>query len=219
MRYGLVGYSGRMGREIAALFGEAGHELAATLDEGGRRVDASPEVVVDFSLPSALPATLEMCREHGSALVIGTTGFSAEDESAIRELGANVPVVHSSNFGPGVNLLAMIMEDYAKIFADWEMEIEEIHHNKKRDAPSGTAIMLMRAAGRNENNCPWHSLRLGNIPGDHTVFLSNGDELMTLSHRTVNRGALARGALTAAEFAAGAEPGYYTFRDVLRLKK
>lgn len=208
-----------MGREVKLAFEAAGHELVLTADEDGRRVDTRPDVVVDFSLPAALSGTVELCREYGASLVIGTTGLPEEGVRKLRELGETNAVVHSSNFGPGVNVLAMILEDYSKIFSGWEMEVEEIHHNKKRDAPSGTAIMLMEAAGRGTENCPWHSLRLGNVPGDHSVYLCNGDELMTFTHRTVDRRALAGGALIAAEFAENALPGYYTFRDVLRSGK
>lgn len=215
MRYGLIGYTGRMGREISELFERNGHELVMSVDERIERATGVPEAIVDFSLPPALPVTLRLCREHGAALVIGTTGFNEAEIADIRALAAEVPVVHSSNFCIGINLMAMILSDYTDRLADWELEIEELHHNKKRDAPSGTALMLMAATGR---TCPTHSLRLGNVPGDHSVYFGNGDEIMQFSHRIVNRSALSQGALKAAEFAATAEPGYYNFQDVLRAK-
>jgi 4-hydroxy-tetrahydrodipicolinate reductase len=213
MKYGIVGHTGRMGAEIAALFGGLGHELVLTADENGEHASGVPGVVLDFSRPSALGATIRICRERASALVLGTTGLSDEDLEAVRGLAGSVPVVHSSNFGAGVNILAMILSDYAGILRDWGMEMEEMHHDKKADAPSGTALLLMEAAGR---KCPTHSVRLGNLPGDHTVYFADGDELLTFSHRVINRGLLARGALRAAEFALSAKAGYYTFRDVLR---
>ncbi len=213
MRYGIVGASGRMGREIAALFERAGHELVLAVDEHGMREDGTPQLVVDFSLPPALPTTLELCRRFGAALVIGTTGFDEAEKKRIRALSEECAVVYSANFGIGINLLAMILADYADLFADWELEIVEAHHNRKKDAPSGTALMLMEATGR---TCPTHALRLGNLPGDHAVVYGREDELLTFSHRIVNRSLLAVGALRAAEFAHGAAKGWYTFQDVLR---
>lgn len=216
MNYGVIGCSGRMGREIQATFGESGHRAVLLADENGCHVEAPPQVIVDFSLPGALPQTLRMCREYRAALVLGTTGFSPSDIAEVRALGRECAVVHSSNFGVGINLMAMILSDYAGLLSDWEIEIEETHHNKKRDAPSGTALMLMEATGR---TAPTHSLRLGNIPGDHTVHFANGDEILSMSHRIVNRSLLSRGALRAAVFAENAAPGYYNFQDVLRSER
>jgi 4-hydroxy-tetrahydrodipicolinate reductase len=216
MKYALVGYTGRMGAEIIPLFGSKGHELVATLDENGGESRGAPEVVVDFSRPSALPSTLSLCREHSSALVLGTTGLSPEDAESVRGLSCEVPVVYSPNYGVGINILSMILADYSKALSGWEMEIEEMHHNKKVDAPSGTALALMDAAGR---RCPAHSLRMGNLPGDHSVYFANEDELLTFTHRAINRSVLSRGALLAAEFAVSSDKGYYTFQDVLRRLK
>lgn len=215
MKYGLVGYSGRMGGEVCETFAQAGHELVLTMDERGERATGTPELLVDFSLPVALPATLRICRQYGVPLVIGATGYSDSEIAEIERLGETQAVVRSANFGIGVTALAMMLEDYTEILADWELEIAEIHHNKKKDAPSGTALLLMAATGR---TCPTHSLRLGNLPGDHAVFFSNGDELLTFGHRLVNRRSLSRGALAAALFALHAACGCYTFQDVLRAK-
>lgn len=213
MLYGIVGYSGQMGRELAALFENSGHQLVLEVDAESEKVQGSPQVIVDFSLPSAWPSTLRLCREYGSALVLGTTGLSEAQAREARELAARAVVVHSSNYGVGTNLLAMILQNYAPMLADWEMEVVEAHHNRKKDAPSGTAKMLMQAAGR---DCPTHSLRLGNLPGDHSVCFALGDEALTFTHHAINRTMFARGAMRAAEFAIGAAPGYYSFQDVLR---
>lgn len=213
MRYGIIGFSGRMGQELVAQFTRKGHKFVLSVDENGEKVLDSPQVILDFSLPSALPATLRLCREHGCALVSGTTGLSEEQLAEISGLASTIAVVRSSNYGAGINILAMILKDYSDMLAEWEMEIEETHHNKKIDAPSGTALMLMRAAGRVS---PAHSLRLGNLPGDHTVHFALDDELLSFTHRAVNRSMLAAGALRAAEFAGRAGAGYYDFCDVLR---
>ncbi|MDR1472234.1 MAG: 4-hydroxy-tetrahydrodipicolinate reductase [Synergistaceae bacterium] len=216
MRYALVGYTGRMGAEIIPLFESRGHELVMKVDENGEEALGTPRVVLDFSRPSALASTVRICRECSSALVLGTTGLSTSDGESLRGLSSLVPVVYSPNFGVGINILSMILSDYSEILAGWDAEIVETHHDKKVDAPSGTALALMDALGR---RCPAHSIRLGNLPGDHSVHLANSDELMTFTHRTINRGVLARGALLAAEFAASADSGYYNFQDVLRSLK
>jgi 4-hydroxy-tetrahydrodipicolinate reductase len=202
-----------MGREIMSLFAESGHELVYRSDESGSETLSAPQVVLDFSNPAAISRTIEVCGENKSALVLGTTGLDDTDVAAVRELSALVPVVHSSNFCAGINILSMILADYSNILADWGMEIGEMHHDKKKDAPSGTALMLMASSGR---KCPAHSVRLGNLPGDHAVYFANGDELITFSHRIISRSVLSRGALTAANFAHGAPCGYYEFKDVLR---
>lgn len=213
MRYGIVGYSGQMGRELEALLGKAGHELVLSADLNGVNIMGTPQVILDFSLPSAWTSTLSLCGEYKAALVLGTTGFSETQLAEVRGLAETLPVVHSSNFGVGTNILAMILQDYSELLSGWGMEIIEAHHTRKKDAPSGTAKMLMSSAGR---ECPTHSLRLGNLPGDHIISFALEDEVLSFTHRAINRTMFARGAVRAAEFACGAAPGYYSFRDVLK---
>ena len=210
MRYGLVGASGRMGGEVRKAF--AAHELTFTLDVGGETIDAAPQVLLDFSLPAAFPATVAVARRFACPLVIGTTGLSAEQLGELRTLGEQTAVVQSFNFATGVTLLKMMLREFAPLFSDWDVEISETHHNKKKDAPSGTAILFREATGR---NCPTHSLRLGGIPGDHTVCYANEGEVLTLMHRALSRSVFALGALKAAEFAVSAAPGFYSFEEVL----
>jgi 4-hydroxy-tetrahydrodipicolinate reductase len=213
MKYGIVGYSGRMGQEIEKHFGAAGHELVLTADVAGTECKGKPEVIVDFSSPSALAGTAELCGTHGAALVAGTTALSEEHLASLRKLGEKIAVVQSFNFAAGVNVLKMILREYAPLLSDWDAEIEETHHNKKKDAPSGTAILLREATGR---DIPAHSLRLGGVPGDHTVHFANDGEVLSFTHRALSRGVFALGALRAALFASKARPGFYTFEDVLR---
>ncbi|MDR1622062.1 MAG: 4-hydroxy-tetrahydrodipicolinate reductase [Synergistaceae bacterium] len=213
MKYGIVGCSGRMGQEIAKLFGGSGHELVLTSDLSKTECKAKPEVLVDFSSHAALAKTVELCEAHAAALVVGTTALGEEHFALLRELGKKTAVVQSFNFATGVNVLKMILQDYAPLLSDWDLEIEEVHHNKKKDAPSGTAILLREATGR---PCPTHSLRLGGVPGDHSVHFANDGEVLSLTHRALSRGVFALGALRAALFAADAEKGLYTFEDVLK---
>ena len=216
MRYGVVGHTGRMGQQIIKLFDDAGHALTLTSDLAGTDCREKPDVIVDFSSHAALPGTIALCETHGAALIVGTTALKEEHIAALRGLSARMAVVQSFNFATGVNVLKMILRDYSPLLADWDLEIEETHHNKKKDAPSGTAILLREATGR---NCPTHSLRLGGVPGDHSVHFGNDGEVLTFAHRALARNVFALGALRAALFAAAAQPGLYSFEDVLKNRK
>lgn len=216
MKYGLVGAFGRMGLEIRKVFSE--HTLCLAVDVAKEEINDTPQVIVDFSSPAALPRTISICRGYKSALVIGTTAISKDDIERLRELGQDVAVVQSFNFSVGINVLSMVLKEFSPCLSDWDLEIAEIHHKHKKDAPSGTALLLRDAAGR---DCPMHSLRLGAVPGDHYAFFSNEGEMLVLSHRAVSRSVFAIGALRAAMFALDAKPGFYSFEEVLRctLKK
>jgi 4-hydroxy-tetrahydrodipicolinate reductase len=202
-----------MGQAITDLFGRSGHELVLTSNLSGTECRARPEVLVDFSSHAALAGTAALCRAHGAALVVGTTALGEEHFALLRELGKEAAVVQSFNFATGVNVLKMILREYAPLLSDWDLEIEETHHDKKKDAPSGTAILLRDAIGR---DCPMHSFRLGGVPGDHSAHFANDGEVLTFTHRALSRGVFALGALRAALFVVNAEKGFYTFEDVLK---
>ena len=213
MRYGVVGSSGRMGQELLKVF--AAHECVYTADVDGVRETGAPQVVLDFSSPKALPVTIGACERFRAACVVGTTALGDGDLAALRDLATRVPVVQSFNFSQGVTILKMMLRSFAPLLAGWDAEIVETHHNKKKDAPSGTAILLGKAVGR---DCPTHSLRLGGVPGDHSVVFANDGEVLELSHRAISRSVFALGALRAAEFALRAKPGYYTFEEVIECR-
>ena len=211
MEYGLVGATGKMGKEVVTAFKE--HQLVLAINSKGEQLFGTPKVVIDFSSAGALSRTLEVCARHKAALVVGTTALREDDFAALRKYAADAPVVQSYNFATGVNVLKMILRDYAPLFDGWDLEITETHHNKKKDAPSGTAVLLRDATGR---DCPTHSLRLGGVPGDHAVSFANEGEVVTFSHRAIARNVYAIGALRAALFAVSAKAGFYTFEDVLK---
>jgi 4-hydroxy-tetrahydrodipicolinate reductase len=220
MNYGIIGYSGRMGREIISLFDISGHTPVLLADEHGVQAKSErPQVILNFALPASLGVTIELCKENESPLVIGTTGLKDEHMENLKKLSANTAVIQSFNFATGINVLKIILREFSSMFSDWDSEIVEIHHNKKKDAPSGTAILLREAifAGDNERKgCEIHSLRIGGVPGDHIVEFSNDGEVLSLSHRAISRTVFALGALKAAEFSLSAEPGLYSYEDVLR---
>jgi len=212
MKFGLVGYSGRMGQEIISVFEKAGHTLTFKMDINGEELLELPEVVVDFSQPSALVRTVEFCKSNELPLVIGTTGLKNQHFEMLKELAKKVPVVQSYNFSMGITVLRRILREYASYMRDWDVEIVEIHHRYKKDAPSGTAIKLGEELKRES---PKHSLRIGGVPGDHHVFFANDGEVLEFHHRAISRRAFALGALKAAEFVRNAGPRLYDFEEVL----
>ena len=212
MKYGLVGFSGRMGNEIMEVFSEKGHELVLKVDLEQEQYLDKPDVIVDFSNPSALGRTLKLCEENSAGLVIGTTGLSEKDVEAIMELSKKVPVVQSFNFSIGIQVMMKIISEMSRILDEWDVEIVETHHRFKKDAPSGTALLLKDAISR---DVPTHSLRIGGVPGDHTVFFASTGEVLSVSHRAISRRTFALGALKAAEYICGKEPGFYRFSDIV----
>lgn len=213
MRYGVVGFSGRMGREIIETFKEKGHELVYMLDIENEFTDGEPQVILDFSRPEAVGKTVEVCRKYKAALVIGTTGLGEKELEMIRELSREVPVIQSYNFSVGVHAMRKIVKLLSDILKDWDVEIVEAHHRFKRDAPSGTAILLKEAIDR---EIPVHSLRVGGIPGDHLVIFGDVGEVLEIKHRALSRKTFALGALKAAEFLLNVgKPGMYDFEKII----
>ena len=198
---------------------------------------ADAEAVIDFSFHSAVPAFVAKAAEEGVAYVLGTTGLSPEEQQAVNAAAKRIPVVQSGNYSLGVNLLLNLVQTAAKVLGpEYDVEVVEMHHRHKKDAPSGTALMLAKAAAagrgvdfdaaavygrkgivgeRPEGEIAVHALRGGSVVGDHTVMFAGEVERVELTHRAQSREAFAAGALKAAQWAAGRQPGIYTMRDVL----
>jgi len=198
-------------------------------------------VVVDFSLPVATENNVRTCLEHGTPLIIGTTGLSEDDERELVEASSSIPIVYAANFSVGVTLLTKLAGIAAAALGpEWEAELFELHHRHKRDAPSGTALRIGQAVAaatdrvfsdvaltdrsslgraREQHEIGVFGLRGGDSPGEHTLMFLGEGERMELTHRTSDRAIFARGALRAARWAAGQEPGLYDMFDVLGLSK
>jgi len=226
----IVGY-GRMGRVVEALAPEYGFEVAGQLDSSnnaaGEALTAERcrgvDVAIDFSSAAAVCANLPRLVALGLDVVVGTTGWQAE-EAALRDAAqaAGVGVVAAPNFSAGVAIFDAIVERAAALFADqtsFDAWIHEAHHAAKRDAPSGTALALERAMTRGGYPRPIDvsSTRAGSIPGTHTVGFDGPAETVTLTHATRDRSTFARGALEAARWVRGRK-GWFTIRDVLGLR-
>ena len=199
---------------------------------------AGADAIIDFTAPAASVALARRAAEAGLVLVVGTTGCRAEDDAAIREAGTQgARIVKAGNFSLGVNLLQGLVKQAARILGeDFDIEIVEMHHNKKVDAPSGTALMLGQAAAkgrgitlddhairgrdgltgpRPKGDIGFAALRGGTVVGDHTVILAGEAERIELTHRAESRTIFANGAVRAALWAAGQPAGFYDMADVL----
>lgn len=199
---------------------------------------ADSDVVIDFSSPAASLAHARLAAEQGTALVIGTTGLTADDEVQLRAAAMKIPLVYCANTSVGVTLLTQLVEDVARKLTDgWDIEILEAHHHHKVDAPSGTALALGRAAARGRGveleavadmvrkgqtgartagDIGFAVLRGGDVTGEHSVIFFGDGERVEISHRATDRAIFARGAVRAARFAAAAAPGFYDMTDVLK---
>jgi 4-hydroxy-tetrahydrodipicolinate reductase len=223
----LVGH-GKMGRMVEALAAEYGGEVAGVIDHFSPRHGGGPDapqwqgvdVAIDFSTPESVTTNLPALARRGINLVVGTTGW-AQHEAAVRAVvhDARTGIVVAPNFSTGVVLFEAIVRHAAKLFAqqaDFDAFLHESHHRAKKDAPSGTALLLEQAMKQAGYNRPIDisSTRAGFIPGTHTVGFDGPAETITLSHAARDRTAFARGALAAARWIQGKQ-GWYTMRDVL----
>ena len=177
-----------------------------------------PDGLIDFSHPDCLNEIYNYVLEqtevgHTIPVVIATTGYSEAQVDQIRELARLVPVVFSSNYSPGVTILTKLLRDLSPLMADWDIEIVETHHNRKLDAPSGTALTLAKALNR---PVPMHSLRGGDVRGIHEIMFFGAGETLTLKHEALDRGLFAAGAVKAMKFALEQDvPGLWTMEDVM----
>jgi 4-hydroxy-tetrahydrodipicolinate reductase len=222
VRVALVGSKGQMGKVIVDLAGkDPTVEIVAQCDQGDAIEPAikNADVAIDFSQADAIEEVCGAALQHRRPLVIGTTGHSAEQKKTIEETAKSLPVVFASNFSVGVNALFALADKAAKILGDeFDLEIVETHHTKKKDAPSGTAKTLaeiLKRARRIDSEVPIQSIREGDVVGEHTVTFSGPGERLELVHRAKSRETFAKGALRAAEWVIGKPPGLYSMQDVL----
>jgi len=212
INYGVIGASGSMGKEIENLFDEKGYKCVFKYDSNGEWRSDKPELLIDFSLPDALYTTIKYVEVFKVPLIIGTTGLDTEKLEKLKSLSAAFPVVQSYNFSTGVQLLLKCIDTVKDKVEDWDIEIEETHHRFKKDKPSGTAIMIKNKLGK---DVPVSSLRLGGIPGNHSVYFGGIGEVLKLEHRALSRRTFAEGVLKSAEFVVKKQNGFYSFTDVI----
>jgi 4-hydroxy-tetrahydrodipicolinate reductase len=239
----IVGSKGRMGKAlISCAPNYPDLQVIGQIDRGDNLATIIPnsDVVIDFSSHSATAAITALCAEHQKAIVIGTTGHSNEERSQITRFSSRIPMVLSSNFSTGVNALFWLTCEAARVLGPgFDLEIIEMHHRLKRDAPSGTARTLAEILAevrkqqlekvarhgrsglvgeRANEEIGIHSIRGGDVVGDHTVIFATNGERLELTHKASSRETFANGALRAAQWIVKQHPGLYDMQDVLGLK-
>ncbi len=238
MRAVLCGANGAMGKLISGLLGDqvvgrvsidGENGVAKTFDELG---PVPADVVIDFSHHSAAAQVLDYARAIGAAAVIGTTGHTQEEKAMITAAAREIPVFYTGYMSLGIAVLCRLAKEAAGYFPDADIEIVEVHHNRKVDAPSGTALMLFHAVQqvrpqavahcgrsgegkRSKEEIGISSLRMGSVVGVHEVHIHTGSQELTLRHEAVTRDMLAEGAVEAARFMVGKAPGLYTMEQML----
>lgn len=237
----LNGARGRMGRAIAEAASATGVVIGAEVDVGddlaGRVTDC--DVIVDFSSPAATRDVLALAARYCKAVVIGTTGHETSEKTEAQILARQIPCVWAGNYSVGVNLLfALTRRAAGTLGEDFDVELVEMHHRFKKDAPSGTAARILEivkeerrlaadslrhgrsgmVGARSSSEIGVHAVRGGDVVGDHTVIFAGIGERLELTHKASDRSIFARGALRAAHWIVGRPPGLYDMQDVLGLK-
>ena len=240
-RIGIIGSEGRMGQALVRAIEAAGHECAGGVDKGGDAAGLADhsDALLDFSAPVALETNLHAAVGAGVPILIGTTGLDERHHAAIDSAAGAIPVLQTGNTSLGVTLLAhLVREAAARLGPEWDVEVLEMHHRMKVDAPSGTALLLGEAAAegrgidfhsahgparyghtgaREEGAIGFASLRGGTVAGEHSVILAGPHERLTLSHSAEDRMIFAHGAVRGAAWLIGQPAGRYTMGQVLGL--
>lgn len=239
----ITGAKGRMGQALLSCsLQHPGLSVTGQIDLGDRLEDCidQGDVVIDFSFHNATPGIARLCAERGKALVVGTTGHHGPEREEISSFQTRVPMVWASNYSTGVNTLFWLTRKAAEILGpEFDLEVLEMHHRLKKDAPSGTATTLgeILASVRNQqyeeavrhgrhgivgersrNEIGMHAVRGGDVVGDHTVIFAANGERVELTHKASSRETFANGALRAAAWVVHQRPGLYSMQDVLGLK-
>ena len=235
IKLGIAGACGKMGRRIYELAGQDKDlEVALALEKKGTpligkdlgRIKVSSnldglfliDVLVDFTLPEAIDTHLDYVAKYKKALVLGTTGLSDAQKSKVEEIAKIVPIVFTPNMSVGMNVLFFILPEIAKkLGSDYSVEIVEAHHKAKKDAPSGTAKKLAEVISQvTKKDVPLHSIRLGDIFGDHEIVFCGNSERIQIKHQAHSRDLFAVGALKAVKWIFGKTAGLYSMQDVLK---
>ena len=246
MKIILCGASGRMGKTVAEAAAEANEKIVCGVDlapspapfpvyDSFANIKESADVLIDFSSPQGLKERLMFCAAQNLPAVLGATGYSDSDLKLIEEYAARLAIFKTGNLSIGVNLLQLLVKKAAQVLGDgFDAEIIERHHNQKKDAPSGTALMLAKSVNegfqddrenvygregivgaRKKSEIGIHAVRGGNIVGEHEVMFAGQDEIITLSHSARSRKIFANGALRAAKWLIGKPAGLYDMSDLL----
>lgn len=211
--YGLIGSTGRLGIEVIKVFSEYENKLVYTRSIEGDKLEENLQVLIDCSLSDAFEANFSLAEKYNVPFIVAVTNLNEQQINKLKQLSNKIPVVQSYNFSIGIQILLKLVSAAKDIIPDWDIEIEEVHHRFKLDKPSGTAKMIKELF--NEKDVPVSSLRLGNVPGDHTVHFGGLGEVLSIRHSALSRRTFAEGIYLSAEFALNKQNGFYNFTDVI----
>lgn len=228
MRIGVIGLNGRMSKAVieeinnhpgctvsGALVRDKTQESSITLYNKVEDLANVSDAIIDFSTPSTSLSIIKDLSNSNVTLVCGTTGFSAKEFERFKS--PSIPLIYSANMSIGINLLQKLLKTTSsKLSDDFDAAIIDIHHKHKKDSPSGTALMLANTIQETrKNKVQISDLRIGEVPGEHSVIFTNKDESITLSHKAFNRNIFAKGAITACLWGKNKKPGLYSMQDVI----
>lgn len=213
IKYGLIGASGKLGKEVHNIFTENGHELVFAFDLDGEWRNGTPELLIDCSLPEVFPKSVEYLCQFEVPFIIATTGISNEDIRTLKTLALQYSIVQSFNFSIGVQVMLRLVKQANDILSDWDIEITETHHRFKKDKPSGTAKMIQSIFEPRKINTS--SLRIGSVAGEHEIQFGSLGEVLKISHTALSRRTFAEGILKSAEFIITKKKGFYSFENIL----
>lgn len=240
MKVFIVGITGAMGKtltnlegnfEIVGGFAEE-KDFSKNIYNKFKDVDVDFDVIIDFSNKDIVDNTIKFAIEKKKPLVEATTGFSEKTMENLEKASKEIPVIYARNYSLGINVMEKIVSEVTKLLEGFDIEIVEAHHNKKKDAPSGTALMLLDAVKkerdvyeiydrsknhkmREENEVGISSIRAGTINGEHSVIFAGDSEILEIRHSALSKNIFANGAIKAAKFLIKKEKGFYEFKDIL----
>jgi len=220
LKIAVVGAGGRMGREILSLIEEDTHLKAISVPRRWNMDPMNVDVVIDFSTPEGFREAVKWCQSEGKPLVSGTTGFSDKDKKLMIQASRDIPVLYSANMSLGIAVMSAMLEQFQAL-EDWDFQIDEVHHNAKKDRPSGTALLLdHRLSDVLGRKLPApNSIRGGGVPGIHQVWAMGPEEMLVLQHTAFNRKVFARGAIRAARWLFDKQqPGLYDLSDLYKMR-
>lgn len=217
LKFGVIGYTGKLGKEVVNLFEEKGYKLVLKVNSKKIEQLEKPDVIVECGLSNTVDQSIKLAEKLLVPIVVATTGLSPDQIKGLKHLSNYVPVIISSNYSYGIQVLLKLVEESSKKLKDWDVEISEVHHRFKKDKPSGTAKMIKEKVNR--ENVQVNSSRIGNVQGEHTIKYGGLGEVLSISHSATSRKTFAEGILKSVNYILKKKKGLFSFKDVVENKK
>ena len=217
LKFGVIGFTGKLGKEVVNLFEEKGYNLVLKINSKITEQIEKPDVIIECGLSNTIDKSIKLAEKLLVPIVVATTGLSPDQIKGLNHLSKHVPVILSSNYSYGIQVLLKLVEESSKKLKDWDVEISEVHHRFKKDKPSGTAKMIKESVHRKDVQV--NSSRLGNVQGEHTIKYGGLGEVLSISHSATSRKTFAEGILKSVNYILKKKKGLFSFKDVVENKK